>query len=35
MGCEELLVLEMYPVTTIGNAVRTATKEIKEVSFFE
>ena len=32
MGCEELLVLEIYPVTTMGSAVRTATKEIEEVS---
>lgn len=32
MGCEELLVLEIYPVTAMGSAVRTATKEIKEVS---
>jgi hypothetical protein len=31
MGFEELLVLEMYPVTAIGNAIRTATKEIEEV----
>jgi hypothetical protein len=31
MGFEELLVLEMYPVTAIGNAVGTATKEIEEV----